>query len=124
MTTAWRVMLNSSRWNHKEYETQFYLNPDVHHIKQSRGLCKMVTIPKKGDIVSFVCKGKIIMRGVVESDGFEHGTDHQKDRFNLGELRDRPHSTCREFARVLIKEVGLSIDIRPTGQRTWAKMPV
>jgi hypothetical protein len=81
----------------------------------------MVSCPKKGDSVSFVFKGKIIMRGIVDSDGFQTGIDHQEDSSNIGEYR--PHAIPPEFCWVRITEVGLSEKIRPTGQRTWAKMP-
>ena len=82
----------------------------------------MTSCPQKGDLVSFVLKGKIRMRGIVDSDGFESGTDHQKHSCNVGTIR--PHAITPEFTWIRIIEVRLSDDIRPTGQRTWAKMPV
>jgi hypothetical protein len=80
----------------------------------------MISCPKKGDTVIFVWKGKIVMRGVVDSEGFVRGTDHREHSCNTGV--HRPHSIPDEFAWVKIVEVGISEDIRPTGQRTWAKM--
>ena len=115
--TSWRVMLNHRLWKQSQYEKDFYAPK---RLAQSKGRCKMVSCPKKGDLVSFVCKGKIIMKGIVDSDGFEHGTEHQTDPYNDGTLRR--HSIPDEFAWIIITEVGLSEYIRPTGQRTWAKI--
>ena len=115
-------MLNSSLWNQTKYEEDFLRRPEVRRIAQSKGRCKMVNCPKKGDLASFVLKGKVVMRGVVESDGFTSGTDHQEHSCNVGSVRS--HTTPSEFAWVRITEVGLSEDIRSTGQRTWAHFPV
>lgn len=82
----------------------------------------MASCPKKGDLVSFVWKGKIVMKGNVESDGFLNGIDHQQHSCNDGETR--PHSINPEFAWIRITEVGLSETIRPTGRDTWQKMSV
>ena len=82
----------------------------------------MVLCPKKEDHVSFVLKGKVVMRGIVQSNGFENGTYHQQDSYNTGTAR--PHAVPTEFVWIEITEVGLSEDIRRTGQATWAKMPV
>jgi len=117
MPTSWRVVLNSTLWNQAKFEKS-----ENRMLAQSKGACRMVTCPKKGDNVSFVLKGKIVMKGIVESDGFVIGIDHKKDSCNLGE--HRIHALTNEFAWIKITEIGLSIDIRPTGQRTWAKMPV
>ena len=122
MSTSWRVMLSSSLWNQKKYEEDFATRPEVRRLAQSKGRCNMVSCPKVGDRASFVIKGKIVMRGIVESNGFENGTGHQKHSCNTGFLRG--HSIPTEFAWIRIEEVGLSENIRPTGQRTWAKMPV
>ena len=122
MSISWRVMLNSRLWNQNKYEEDWITRPEVRRLAQSKGRCNMVSYPKIGDLVSFVKKGKIVMRGIVESNGFENGTAHQEHSCNIGEMR--PHSTPREIVWVRITEVGLSENIRPTGQRTWAKMPV
>jgi len=115
-------MLNHHLWKQDKYEEDFAIHPEVRRLAQSKGNCRMISCPKKGDIASFVLKGKIVMRGVVESDGFEYGTAHQEHSCNDGTLR--LHATTPQFAWIRIKEVGLSENIRPTGQRTWAKMPV
>jgi hypothetical protein len=122
MSIHWRVMLNAKLWDHKKYEKNYVVRPDARRIAQSKGKCHMVLCPKKGDMVSFVLRGKVVMRGIIESDGFENGTDHQQDSCNTGE--SRPHAVPTEFVWIEISEIGLSEDIRPTGQRTWAKMPV
>ena len=122
MPTSWRVMLNPRLWNQEKYEHDFNLQPEVRRLAQSKGRCRMVICPRRGDSVSFVCKGKIIMRGFVDSNGFELGTDHQVHSSNIG--GNRLHADPHEFVWVRITEVGLSLDIRCTGQRTWAKMPI
>jgi len=123
MTTSWRVMLNPSLWDQKKYENEFLTRPnEVSRLAQSKGMGRMVSCPKKGDLASFIIKGKVVMRGTVESDGFENGTENQTDSCNIGIVR--PHAVPSEFVWIRITEVGLSEDIRPTGQRTWAKMPV
>lgn len=122
MSIKWRVMLNSRLWKQNKYEDDFATRPEVRRIAQSKGRCRMISCPKKGDIVFFVLKGKIVMRGIVDSDGFEYGTEHQNHSCNDGVMR--PHSTINEFIWIKIEEVGLSTSIFPTGQRTWAKMPI
>jgi hypothetical protein len=121
MQIHWRVMLSSKRWDQKKFETDFYLRPDARYFAQSKGRARMVVCPALGDLCSFVYKGKVVMRGVCESDGFEIGTEHQTHPCNIGGIR--PHSTPQEFVRIIISEVGLSENIRKTGQLTWAKMP-
>jgi len=119
---SWRVMLNSSLWKQKKYEDDFACRPEVRRLAQSKGNCHMKHCPKKGDIVSFVLKGKIVMRGVIDGNGFEDGTAHQEHSCNDGVLRF--HATTSQFIWIRIEEIGLSENIRPTGQRTWAKMPI
>ena len=114
-------MMNSRRWNQLKYEQDFDNKPEARRIAQSKGACRMVSCPKKGDLVSFVCKGKIIMKGRVESE-FEHGTLHQEHSCNTGD--NRPHAIPPMFAWIIITNIRLSEPIRNTGQRTWAKMPV
>ena len=82
----------------------------------------MITCPTQGDIVSFVYKGPIIIKGIVDSNGFDHGTYHQTDSCNIGTIR--PHAVLPEFVCINITEIGLFEYIRPTGQRTWTKMPL
>ena len=122
MCTLWRVMLNSRLWNQDKYEQDFASRPELRRFAQSKGKCRMVSCPQKGDTVFFVLKGKIVMRGIVESNGFENGTAHQEHSCNDGTIR--PHAIPTEFVWIRIEEVGLSENIRHTGQRTWAKMPV
>jgi hypothetical protein len=122
MSTHWRIMLNPRLWNQEKYEKDFHQQPEVHRLAQSKGRCRMISCPQKGDSVSYIYKGAIVMKGVVDSDGFERGTDHQTHSSNLGE--HRLHAICPEFAWIKISEVGLSTPIRNTGQRTWAKMRV
>ena len=117
--TQWRVMLNSKLWNQSLYEAEWISNEKGRRIPQSKGKAKMVICPVKDDTVLFVQKGKIIMKGVIESDGFMQGNEHQIDIFNLGNVR--PHAEHDEFIWVQINEIGLSEEIRKTGQRTWAK---
>lgn len=120
MTTNWRVMLNSKLCDQKKYEEDFDIRPEARRIEQSKGRCRMVSLPKRGDTVSFVLKGKIVMRGIIYSNGFENGTDHQEHSCNNGSIR--LHAIPNEFARIKIEEVGISENIRWTGQRTWAKI--
>jgi hypothetical protein len=119
MSTSWRVMLNSNLWNQEKFEKDFINHPEIRRLAQSKGQCRMISCPKKGDTVFFVLKGKIVMRGIVDSNGFENGTDHQYHSCNKGIIRS--HAIPNEFAWIRIEEIGLSISIRPTGQRTWAK---
>ena len=122
MSTSWRVVLSSKLWDQKKFEEEFALDPENRRIAQSKGTRHMVSCPQKGDNVSFVLKGNVVMRGVVESDGFENGTAHQNDSCNKGNVR--PHATIPQFVWIRIKEIGLSECIRHTGQNTWAKMPL
>ncbi len=122
MPTSWRVMLNHKRWDQRKYEEDFMNKPEVRRLAQSKGSGHMVRCPQKGDIVFFVCKGKIVMKGVCDSDGFESGIYHQVHSCNIGD--SRPHALHQEFVWVKITEIGLFDVIRPTGQRTWARMPL
>lgn len=112
-------MLNPRLWSQERYENEFAAGR--RELAQSKGGCRMVTLPKRGDTVAFVLRRLVVMRGVVKSDGFVPGAAHQEDPCNVG--AHRPHAAAPEFALVTIEEVGLSEPIRPTGQRTWAKMP-
>jgi len=120
MIVHWRVIFNHKLWNQEKYEESFKNQPEVRRFAQSKGKCKMINCPKKGDLVSFVYKKKIVMRGIIDSEGFEIGTEHILHSANIGEKR--PHTQCNEYIWVKIFEVGLSIDILPSGQRTWAKL--
>ena len=122
MSNSWRVMLSSRLWDQSKYEREIVTHPELKRLAQSKGRRHMVKCPKKGDLVSFVFKGKIVMRGTVDSDGFENGTWHREHSCNIGE--SRPHTDPTEFIWINITEVGLSEDIRFTGRSTWAKMPV
>lgn len=120
MVKTWRVMLNSKLWNQTRYEKDFMNRPEVRRLAQSKGRCHMITCPKKDDNVVFVYKGKIVMKGNVESDGFENGKNHQEHSCNTGNYR--PHAIPNEFVWIQITNIGLSETIRPTGQRTWVKL--
>jgi hypothetical protein len=122
MTTVWRVMLNTRLWKQDKYEEDFRSRPEVRRLPQSKGRCRMVSCPNRGDDVFFVYRGKIVMKGVVDSDGFENGTEHQEHSCNSDNTRI--HATPTEFAWIKITEVGLSENIRRTGQRTWLKITV
>ena len=115
----WRVHLSFHFWDQKKYEHTFHLQD---RLAQSKGRKHMVLCPKKGDIVSFVYKKKVVMRGIYDSVGFEEGTAHRDHPCGIG--NDRPHTVPPYFGWVIINTVGLSEDIRRTGQNTWAKMPV
>ena len=115
-------MLKDDEWNQNKYEENFMLRPEVRRLAQSKGMCIMRLCPKKGDVASFVLNKKVVMRGIVDSDGFENGTDHQHHSCNIGATR--PHSLSTQVVWIRITEIGLSEDIRLTGQRTWAKMPL
>ncbi len=117
MPSLWRVIFNDSLWNQHSFETFF--EPEV-RFPQSKGCCRMVKCPKQGDIVFFVLKGTIVMKGIVESDGFVSGHDHQHHFCNVGD--DRKHAVPNEFVWINILEVGLSKRIRKTGQRTWVQV--
>jgi hypothetical protein len=113
-------MLSPKLWDQEKYEHSLTIHPELRKIAQSKGKCKMVVCPKKGDSVVFVYKKKIVMKGYLDSDGFVSGTDHRVHSCNTGNTR--PHTEPSEFAWVHITETGLSQDIRCTGQRTWAKI--
>ena len=121
MQSNWRVMLNPSRWNQEMFEHYISIHPEARRLAQSKGQCRMKSVPQRGDTISFVYNGKIVMRGTCESNGFEIGTEHQIHSCHKGNIR--PHAQTNEFVWIMITEVGLSEDIRKTGQRTWAKMP-
>lgn len=121
--TSWRVVLNSKLWDQDLFEKRYLSNPTQNNsLAQSKGKARMILCPKKGESVVFVYKKKIVMKGYLETDGFIVGTDHQNDVCNKGSVRE--HAEEKEFAWVKITDVGLSEDIRATGQRTWARMNV
>ena len=120
VSATWRIMLSKKRWNQEKYERDWYLMPEVRCLPQSKGACNMVLCPKRGDSVTFVYDKQIVMKGIVESDGFEYNKDHQEHSSNIGE--NRPHAVLNLCAWVRVTEVGLSEYIRPTGQKTWIQM--
>ena len=117
MPLTWRVMLSSRYWDQKKYKTQWKESPESKYLSQSKGNATMVKVPSKGDIVYFVLKGKIIMKGYLETDGFITGDAHRNHSCNIGQIR--PHTIKDEYAICKITDVDLAIDIRHTGQRTW-----
>jgi hypothetical protein len=118
--THWRIMLNSKLWNQTTFADQ-WKKGERHTLAQSKGGARMVTLPSRGDSVVFVCKGHVVMRGTVSSDGFVEGTAHQNDQNNQGQAR--PHAETNQFAWILINEVLLEPRAVPhTGQRTWLKV--
>ncbi len=117
MATSWRVMLSSKRWDQDKFVEMF--DPETTYLAQSKGQCRMINLPRRGDNVVFVLKGKIVMKGFVDSDGFQTGTAHQNHSCNIGQ--NRIHAVPEEYAMVRITDVKLSQEIRKTGQRTWAK---
>ena len=114
----WRVNINKKLWNQPKYEIDWQNDPEVRRLAQSKGNCKMVNCPKKGDEVYFVYNKKIVMRGVVDSEGFEERSNapHRYHSSNTG--KNRPHTKCNEF---IITEIGLSVDVKHRGQRIWMK---
>lgn len=117
MANSWRVMLNSRLWNQERYEEEFRLRPEARRLPQSKGKRGMKTLPQMGDSVRFVYKGRIVMRGIIYSDGFEYRPSAEEHSCNMG--IQRPHAESNEYAWVNITEVGLSEYIRRTGQQTW-----
>ena len=117
---SWRILINGDLWDYEKYRADFNARP-MPLFPQSKGRRHMVSLPRRGDSVSFVLGQKIVMKGTVASDKFEVGTAHQEDPYNKGERQG--HAEPSEFAWIQIESVGLSIDIRRTGQSTWAKMP-
>ena len=119
MTRSWRVNINKYLWDQEWYEAVCHTHPEERRLAQSKGRARMRICPAKGDNVVFVVKGVIRMKGVVESDGFLEGTDHQRSPYNMGATR--LHAEHPEFAWIRITDIGLSQQIRKTGQRTWAQ---
>jgi hypothetical protein len=114
----WRVMLSSKEWNQKKYEQNWRNLPETRHLPQSMGTTRPKIPPKRGDVVYFVFKQKIVMKGKVCSD-VENGNCHQIHSCNIG--TNRPHSASTELIWIDITEVGLSERVRITGQQTWIK---
>ena len=120
MAVNWRVMLSSKLWDQAAYERNWLSQPEVRTLAQSKGTARMVHCPKLGDSVSFVLKGGIVMRGIMVSDGFQTGTEHQEHSCNRG--LERAHAEHPEFASVRITEIlKVPEEIRKSGQRTWAR---
>lgn len=80
--------------------------------------CLVIRKEKLKCNVHFIYKKKLVMKGIVHSKGFETGIYHQiHHSCNIG--KNREHTASPEFAWVDITEVGLSEDVRHTGQQTW-----
>lgn len=78
-----------------------------------------MVVPQPEDTVYVVCGGKRIMRGIVKV-GFAYGTAHQRDPYNLGQIR--AHAEPNWYAKVLItKTYKRPIDMRGN-QRTWTQL--
>lgn len=97
--------------------------PEEKRLAQSKGMRNMLSLPGSGDIVNFVSRGHVIMRGIVESNGFQQGTSHHDDPFNRPRNPISRHRIVNEFVWIKITHVNLNEPIRPTGQATWATMP-
>ena len=103
--------------------------PEVRYLAQSKGKCKMVRRPNKGDEVLFVLQGRICMRGIVVSDGFIDGSEHKEHSCFTDQCR--PHTEPNTFARIHIRDEPRTEEIPDTawtrrgpwkGQRTWARV--
>jgi hypothetical protein len=108
----WRVS-----WNKKFYKQNSLEVGD--EFAQSKGRAKMRSIPCQGDLVYIACGGKCIYKGIVISDGFLEGIDHQEDTNNLGGLPS--HRQPREYARIKITSKPINPGILRGVQRTWSK---
>lgn len=120
--SVWRVMINKAFWDVDGF-CQDWKHPLT--IQQSKGRAVMRVRPVRDDKVVFVCQGKIVMRGVLVSDGFVSGVGHQRDVYNRGAVRE--HAEPTEYADVRIDTVYHTDNpgakaVRPTGQRAWAKI--
>ena len=113
--TTWRVTINPKYWDLERFQRDW--TPGT-IIPQAKGANRMIRVPARNDLVYFVSLGKIVMRGTVLSDGFQAGTDHRTDPYNL---LAGPHRDVAEFAKVRVDEVGLSIPCRPGGHQTWTR---
>lgn len=122
-------MLSAKLWNQADYEKKWREQPEVRYLAQSKGKCKMIVCPNKGDEVLFVLNKRICMRGTVVSDGFLTGTEHQEHSCHTGNCR--PHTEPNVFARVLIRDEPRTEEIPDAGytrkgpwkgQRTWARV--
>ena len=110
----------SSLWDQEKYKEQYRADPErpeIKYIAQSKGRCRMVKVPSKGDIVYFVLKGHIVMEGYLETDGFIRGDAHRNHSCNIGQIR--PHALNDEYAICKITGIDINEPIRKTGQRTW-----
>jgi hypothetical protein len=120
----WRVILSDKYWDQQKYvELWKKGHPQDRMLSQSKGNRHMKVCPQKGDHVAFVYKGAIAMRGIVVSDGFLNGTEHQRHVCNIGE--DRVHASEPIYARIQITELCDYVNgpkVRRTGQSTWAKV--
>ena len=119
----WRILINPKKWDFNGFKKQFNSasEPGSDRIIQSKGGAIMKVCPVKGDTIVYVIKGHIVMKGVVESDGFIQGVKHQQDPLNL--LDNQPHVRVEEVAWIKITEIcEMPEAIKKTGQRTWLKM--
>lgn len=121
--SVWRVMINKKLWDVDAFRKD-WKHPLT--IQQSKGRAVMRVRPVRDDKVVFVCQGKIVMRGVVVSDGFVSGVGHQRDVYNRGAVRE--HAEPTEYADVQITWVfqGAIEEMEEVpewkGQSTWCKI--
>ena len=87
---SWRVMLNKKLWNQEYYEINCTTRPESRRLPQSKGNGRMNVVPQMGESVAFVYNKKIVMRGIIDSNGFEIGVNHQYHSCNDGIYR--PHA--------------------------------
>ena len=113
--STWRVLINPKLFAWKKF-----IEDRNSRINQSKGRCEMRILPKAGDTILFVIKGRIKFKGIMESDGFCIGDSHRDDPYNIGESRS--HSAPDYYAKVKILSTDLDDPIEWKGQRTWAKV--
>jgi hypothetical protein len=118
--STWRVLINPKLWDQEEFIRKYNAFPEDSFLSQSKGRCAMRSLPKAGDTILFVIKGRVVMKGLMESDGFITGTAHRVHSCNRGPIRS--HTDVPEFALVKILTTGLDDPIEWKGQRTWAKV--
>lgn len=111
----------SKLWSQERFVNECWPRPECRRLAQSKGRARMVQVPQRGDTVDFVLKGYIVMKGIIDSDGFEVGTYHQEHSCNIGD--SRPHAENLEFIWVKIIDITVNEPVLHTGQRTWLKNP-
>jgi len=115
---SWRVLINDKYWDYKKFIKNYN---ETKNIYQTKGHKHMVTLPKKNDIVYYILKQQIIMKGIIDNETFIQGDLHKNDQCIIDKSK---FNDLDEYIICKITEIYNSPykRVKHVGQNTWCRI--